>query len=57
MAVISYEKMITDVKYTDRFNQHNDDLLPVGTTARIFIFEMEDDISYFSKDRFFRYNF
>ena len=48
--------MIPDVKYTDRFNQ-NYDLLPVGTSARTFIAKMEDDISSFSKDRFFRYKF
>ena len=44
VAVISKMKMITNVKYTDRCNQHDDDLLAVGTTARTFIAEMEDDI-------------
>ena len=59
MAVISKEKMITDLKYTDRCNQHDDDSLhvAVGTTARTFIAEMEDDIGSFSKDKFFRYIF
>ena len=45
VAVISKMKMITNVKYTDRCNQHDDDLLAVGTTARTFTAEMEDDNS------------
>ena len=57
VAVISKMKMITNVKYTDRCNQHGDDLLAVGTTARTFIAEMEDDITSFSKNIFFRYIF
>ena len=57
VAVIYKMKMITNVKYTDRCNQHGDDLLAVGTTARTFIAEMEDDITSFSKNIFFRYIF
>ena len=45
---------ITMVPFKDRANQHNDELIAVGTDTRLYLDEVKDDIQPSLRDKFFR---
>lgn len=54
-AVISQHSIITEVPYSDRKNQHDDDYVALGKECRSYISDHEDEVSPATVSKFIRY--
>ena len=54
-SVIAQHKLVTEVPYQDRVNQHDDDHLAIGPENRTFLSDNGDDIEPYTTSKFFRY--
>ena len=54
-SVIAQYKLVTEVPYQDRTNQHDNDFLAIGPENRTYICDHDDDLGPSTLSKFFRY--